>query len=86
MFPPPLPAGMDHAWYDFSPYPNRPQLDWPKGARIAFAVVLHLEYWPLAPDEGAHRDPPAPSFTLSWAILRRTTVLMPCHVNQPSSV
>ena len=55
--PPPLPAGMDHAWYDFSPFPKRPKIDWPKGARIAFSVVLHLEDWPLVPDESSHRDP-----------------------------
>jgi allantoinase len=55
--PPPLPAGMDNPWYDYSPFPKRPALTWPKGARIAFCVVLHLEYWQLVPDESSHRDP-----------------------------
>ncbi len=27
--PPPLPAGMDNPWYDYSPYPKRPLLAWP---------------------------------------------------------
>lgn len=55
--PPPLPAGMDHTLYDFSPFPKRPKLDWPKGARIAFMVVLHLEYWQLMAAEDSYRDP-----------------------------
>ena len=41
--PPPLPAGMDNPWYDYSPYPKRPKLIWPRNTRVAFDVVLHLE-------------------------------------------
>ena len=28
--PPPLPPGMDNPWYDYSPFPKRPRLAWPK--------------------------------------------------------
>ena len=55
--PPPLPPGMDNPWYDFSPYPSRPKLAWPRNARVAFCVLLHLEYWELMPAENSHRDP-----------------------------
>ena len=55
--PPPLKPGMDHAWYDFSPFPKRPKLAWPRTARVAFCVVLHLEYWQLLPDAESYRDP-----------------------------
>ena len=54
--PPPLPAGMDNPWYDFSPYPKRPKLNWPRNARVAFYVVLHLEYYELLPPDGIVRD------------------------------
>jgi peptidoglycan/xylan/chitin deacetylase (PgdA/CDA1 family) len=37
--------------------PGRPPLDWPGGARIAFAPVVYLEHWELDPPEGALRDP-----------------------------
>jgi allantoinase len=55
--PPPLKPGMDHAWYDYSPFPRRPLLTWPKNARVAFYVVLHLEYWQLLADEQSYKDP-----------------------------
>ena len=55
--PPPLPAGMDNPWYDYAPYPRRPRLDWPGKARVAFCVVLHLEYWELIAAADSHRDP-----------------------------
>jgi allantoinase len=48
--------GMDHDLYPFSPLPERPRLQWPKGARIAQWVLLHLEYWELEAPEGAHKD------------------------------
>lgn len=54
--PPPLPAGMDNPWYDFSPYPKRPKLNWPRNARVAFYVVLHLEYYELLPPDGVVKD------------------------------
>ncbi len=55
--PPPLKPGMDHALYDYVPYPKRPRLTWPKNARIASCVVLHLEYWELLPSDDSYRDP-----------------------------
>ena len=55
--PPPLKPGMDHALYDYVPYPKRPRLTWPKNARIASCVVLHLEYWELLASDDSYRDP-----------------------------
>jgi allantoinase len=55
--PPPLKPGMDNPWYDYVPFPKRPKLDWPKNARVAFCVVLHLEYWELLPAEASYKDP-----------------------------
>ena len=49
--------GMDHGHYRFEPMPARPSLRWPDGARVAFWVLLHLEYWELDPPPGAVRDP-----------------------------
>lgn len=49
--------GMDHDLYPFSALPSRPPLSWPGGARVAFAVVLHLELWELDPPAAAVRDP-----------------------------
>jgi len=54
--PPPLKPGMDNPWYDYVPFPLRPRLHWPKNARVAFCVVLHLEYYELLPDETALKD------------------------------
>ncbi len=55
--PPPLPAGMDNPWYDYVPFPARPRITWPKNARVASFVLLHLEYWELMPAEASYRDP-----------------------------
>jgi allantoinase len=49
--------GMDHDLYPFSALPNRPPMSWPNGARVAFAVILHLEHWELDPPAAAVRDP-----------------------------
>ena len=54
--PPPLKPGMDNPWYDYSALPKRPLLAWPGNARVAFCVVLALEYYELLPDDGAVRD------------------------------
>lgn len=48
--------GMDHDLYRFSPLPDRPKLAWPNGERLAFFVLLHLEFWELEPPDGTHRD------------------------------
>src|SRR5260370_16062156 len=55
--PPPRKPGMEHALYDYSPFPKRPLLTWPRNARVAFCVVLHLEYWQLLPDAESYKDP-----------------------------
>lgn len=55
--PPPLEPGMDNPWYQFSPFPKRPKLAWPHKERIAFCVVLHLEYWQLLASEDSYKDP-----------------------------
>ena len=55
--PPPLKPGMDNPWYDYAPFPLRPKLTWPRNARVASFVLLHLEYWELIPDESSYRDP-----------------------------
>ncbi len=54
--PPPLQPGIDNPWYDYVPYPRRPRLVWPKNARGAFCIVLHLEHYELQPPEGSVRD------------------------------
>jgi peptidoglycan/xylan/chitin deacetylase (PgdA/CDA1 family) len=54
--PPPLLPGMDNPWYDYAPFPKRPKLTWPKNARVAFCVVLPLEYYELLPDKDSIRD------------------------------
>jgi peptidoglycan/xylan/chitin deacetylase (PgdA/CDA1 family) len=54
--PPPLAAGMDNPWYDYAPFPTRPKLAWPGNARVAFCVVLTLEYYELIPAEDAVKD------------------------------
>ncbi len=48
--------GMDHPHYPFSALPGRPRLAWPKQARVAFWVLLHLEYWEMTPPGDAVRD------------------------------
>ena len=49
--------GMDNPYYAYAPMPARPRLSWPNGARVAFWVLLHLEYWELDPPKEAVRDP-----------------------------
>jgi allantoinase len=49
--------GMDNPYYAYAPLPARPRLRWPSGARVAFWVLLHLEYWELDPPKEAVRDP-----------------------------
>lgn len=34
---------MDHGFYSFSAYPDRPKLVWPNGAKVAVAVVINVE-------------------------------------------
>jgi peptidoglycan/xylan/chitin deacetylase (PgdA/CDA1 family) len=48
---------MDNPWYDYSPFPERHKLAWPRNARVAFCVLLHCEYWELMPADDSYRDP-----------------------------
>lgn len=48
--------GMDHPYHPYAPLPRRTKLNWPKGAHVAFSVLLHLEYWELCPPDGTVRD------------------------------
>jgi len=52
----PLPAGMDHPHYPFRPLATAQPIPWPGNARIALVVLLHLEYWQLATDQGVEKD------------------------------
>jgi peptidoglycan/xylan/chitin deacetylase (PgdA/CDA1 family) len=49
--------GMDHGLYAYSALPGRRSLMWPTGARVALRVVVYLDYWELAPPEGAIHAP-----------------------------
>ncbi len=53
---PPLKCGMDNPYYQFEPLPQRQQISWPSGKRIALVVLLHLEYWQLDAPADAERD------------------------------
>lgn len=48
--------GMDHDIYGYAPLPARAPLRWPEGARTAFWVLLHLEYWEVSPPPDAVSD------------------------------
>jgi peptidoglycan/xylan/chitin deacetylase (PgdA/CDA1 family) len=48
---------MDNPYYPFSPIDRRPALAWPDGNRIAFWVLLAVEYWELQSPAGSHKDP-----------------------------
>jgi allantoinase len=34
---------MDHGFFAFSPYPDRPKLSWPGAAKVALSVVINVE-------------------------------------------
>jgi peptidoglycan/xylan/chitin deacetylase (PgdA/CDA1 family) len=48
----------DPGFYDYWPYENRPKIEWPGGARIAFWVAPNIEFYEL--------DPPANPFRKAW--------------------
>lgn len=62
--------GMDHAHSAFRTLTEAPRFIWPNHARIAFTVTLMLDYWEVAPPEGASRDPriisPLGNFFPDW--------------------
>jgi peptidoglycan/xylan/chitin deacetylase (PgdA/CDA1 family) len=43
--------------YQYFPYENRPAIQWPNGARIAFWVAPNIEYYELDPPTNPYRKP-----------------------------
>jgi allantoinase len=41
--------------YDYWPYENRPKIEWPNGARLAFWVAPNIEFYELDPPPNPHR-------------------------------
>ena len=76
--PAPQRPGMDHEHYDWSPIVDRPQLRWPRGARLALCTIVALEHVEWAPPAGSVQAPnlyahlavrrPIPEF---WSISHR---------------
>ena len=48
----------DLGFYDYWPYENRPKIQWPGGAKLAFWVAPNIEYYEL--------DPPQNPFRKAW--------------------
>ena len=49
--------GMDHDLYEWSSIFDRQPLVWPSGARMAIAVVVSLEWFPIIPSDHPFRAP-----------------------------
>jgi len=47
----------DPGFYDYWPYPGRPRIAWPNGARIAFWVAPNIEFYELDPPPNPQRAP-----------------------------
>lgn len=47
----------DPGLYGYLPYDNRPRIEWPNGARVAFWVAPNIEYYELNPPRNPHRAP-----------------------------
>ena len=45
----------DPGLYDYSPWPSRPKLTWPDGAKVAFWVAPNIEFYELHPEPNATR-------------------------------
>ena len=45
----------DPGLYDYSPWPARPKLTWPDGAKVAFWVAPNIEFYELHPEPNATR-------------------------------
>jgi peptidoglycan/xylan/chitin deacetylase (PgdA/CDA1 family) len=43
-------------FYDYWPYENRPKIEWPNGARVAFWVAPNIEFYELDPPANPHRQ------------------------------
>ncbi len=47
----------DPGYYDYWPYENRPRIEWPGGAQLAFWVAPNIEFYELDPPGNPHRSP-----------------------------
>jgi allantoinase len=47
----------DPGLFDYWPYDNRPKIEWPDGARVAFWVAPNIEFYELDPAVNPHRKP-----------------------------
>lgn len=47
----------DPKLYDYWPYQNRPKIEWPNGAKLAFWVAPNIEFYELNPPDNPHRKP-----------------------------
>ena len=47
----------DPGYYDYWPYENRPKIEWPNGAQIAFWVAPNIEFYELDPPPNPYRTP-----------------------------
>ena len=45
----------DPGLYDYWPYQDRPRIEWPNGARLAFWVAPNIEFYELAPPANPQR-------------------------------
>jgi peptidoglycan/xylan/chitin deacetylase (PgdA/CDA1 family) len=45
----------DPGFYDYWPYDDRPKIEWPDGARLAFWVAPNIEFYELNPPDNAYR-------------------------------
>lgn len=43
--------------YDYWPYKDRPKIEWPNSARLAFWVAPNIEFYELNPPDNPHRKP-----------------------------
>lgn len=47
----------DPGYYDYWPYENRPKIEWPNGAQLAFWVAPNIEFYELDPPPNPYRTP-----------------------------
>jgi peptidoglycan/xylan/chitin deacetylase (PgdA/CDA1 family) len=50
-------AGMDHGFYPASALSERPPIAWPDGKRVAVALFVSLEWFPILPEDKPFRAP-----------------------------
>lgn len=50
-------AGMDHDFYPASALSDRPPVSWPGGKRVAVALFVSLEWFPILPADAPFRAP-----------------------------